>query len=121
MKDSFAVCQKLSLDHKVTAGNYIEARDNAFFEGEMGNIIFLLRLGKKLFLRKKTSMWANYLNQGFKIYDASVLGNLSLEELTFFDNIDQTNNILLGDTLSFPEKARERWDAVLKSEIGVLD
>lgn len=87
----------------------------------MGNINYLLKLGKKLFLRTKTSMWVNYLNQGFKVYDASVLGNLSLEELTFFDNMDRTNNILLGDTLSLPEKARERWDAVLKSEIGVLD
>ena len=35
MKDSFAVCQKLSLDRKVTAENYIEARDAAFFEGEI--------------------------------------------------------------------------------------
>ena len=32
-------------------------------------------------------------------------------------NMDQTNNILLGDTLSHPEKSRERWDTVFKSEL----
>ncbi len=88
----------------------------------MGNIYSMLKLGKKVFLRTKTSMWGNCLNQGLKVYDAGVLGNMSLEELTFFDNMDQTNNIfLLGDRLSLLEKARERWDAVLKSEIGMDD
>ena len=35
IKAGFAVCQKFSLDHKVTAENYVEARDDAFFEGEI--------------------------------------------------------------------------------------
>ena len=35
MKEAFAVCQKLSLDHKVTAESYIESKGNAFFEGEI--------------------------------------------------------------------------------------
>jgi hypothetical protein len=84
----------------------------------MANINFLLTLGKKLFLRTTTSMWVKLSNQGFKLFDAAVLGNLTLEELTFFENKDQTNNILLGDTLFLPEKVRERWDTVFKSETG---
>ncbi len=35
IKEIFAVCQNLSQDRKVTAENYIEARDNSFFEGEV--------------------------------------------------------------------------------------
>ena len=35
IRDCFDSCQKLSLDHKVTAENYVEARDAAFFEGEI--------------------------------------------------------------------------------------
>ena len=87
----------------------------------MGNISSLLKLGKKLFLRTKTSMWANFLNKGYKVYDAGVLGDLSFEELTFFESKDRTNNILVGDTLSLPERSRKFWDTVFKSEIKLLD
>ena len=87
----------------------------------LGNIYFLLRLGKKVFLRTKTSMWINCLNQGFKVYVADILGNLTLEELAFFENKDQANNIMLGDTLFLPEKTRKLWDTVFQSETCLLD
>lgn len=51
----------------------------------MGNINRLLKLGKKVYLRKGTSMYNDYQKYGIKIFDVEELKGISYKELYEFD------------------------------------
>lgn len=51
----------------------------------MGNINTLLRLGKKVYLRKGTSMWNNYKKNNFILFDVDELNNIYYNNLIEFN------------------------------------
>ena len=53
----------------------------------MGNIGFLLKMGKKVYLREGTSMWKNYKRYNMNIYSIKELEKITVDELMDF-NID---------------------------------
>lgn len=82
----------------------------------MGNIEAMLSMGKKVFLARETSMYTNYCNHGFTIFDADSIGKDSFDEFIRFDNA--YNNIEIGKTYTNPMKALGVWDRILKKMLN---
>lgn len=61
----------------------------------MGNINTLLRLGKKIYLRKGTSMWSDYKNYNILIFDVKELANSSIKDIIEFDADNRVKNVEL--------------------------
>lgn len=51
----------------------------------MGNIAMMIKMGKKLYLRKGTSMWNDYKNHDLIIYPLDNLANESVNEVFSYD------------------------------------
>lgn len=79
----------------------------------MGNIGALLYMGRKIYLKKGTSMYENYKKMGFSCYDIEELKNCSFEELAIFP--EKEGNIRLADELYKPMIIREQWLKVLST------
>lgn len=75
----------------------------------MGNIIQLLALGKKVYLRSETTHFVNLTRQGFKIFDANE--NLSSIEVGLTAEDAQKNIDLVKDLYS-EERLIKQWSAV---------
>lgn len=84
----------------------------------MGTINLLLGLGKKVYLRRGTSMWNAYVEQGFTIFDADSINQLSYEEFYGFDrmarrkNMERADEIADGLVLSW----KQAWEAVFLAD-----
>ncbi len=74
----------------------------------MGNIIKLLGMGKKVYLRKNTTHWELFEVLGIKIYD---LDEISLEPM---DEKVRSNNISKVKQYFSEEKLREQLDAIFR-------
>ena len=51
----------------------------------MGNINNLIKMGKKVFLRRGTSMWKDYIHNNVKVFEAQRIENMSFEEFCAFN------------------------------------
>ncbi len=82
----------------------------------MGNISIMLRLGKKVFLRPNTSMWNYFLTQGYSIYDANELNNISFHDFIHIDESISRHNILVAEEKAQASivNSRVAWEAVFK-------
>ena len=56
----------------------------------MGNINLLLYLGKKVYMRKETSMWQAYVDQGYYVYPIDEITNMEID--SFFELEDNAKN-----------------------------
>ena len=81
----------------------------------MGNILLLLGLGKKIFLRTSTSMWSDFFSQGYVIFPIDELESVTKEELSFFSPVARKQNITVCDMTDRNALTKEAWDNVLKS------
>jgi glycosyltransferase involved in cell wall biosynthesis len=58
-----------------------------------GNILLLLKLGKKVFMKNSSSIFSTLTNKGIKIFDIGQLNNISFSELVNYgDYIEYINN-----------------------------
>lgn len=62
----------------------------------MGNIWILLAMGKKVYIRKDTSMWHYFTNEGIVIFSVEELKNASEEMLKYTDFKGMDRNITLA-------------------------
>ena len=59
----------------------------------MGNIIYMLAMGKKVYIDKDTAMWKTYNERGYSINETSQLNGIEIEELIRIDDADSVHNI----------------------------
>ena len=79
----------------------------------MGNISLLLKMGKKVFLRKNTSMWNNYSKFNVILYDVNDLNDIEYNELYKLDeNVEKNNynNMILRD-----KERYNTWNEILQN------
>ena len=69
----------------------------------MGNIITLLGMGKKVYLRKDISSWAVFASRGLRIFDITAF---RLEDT---ENFDKENNMRLTQSAFSPAVLKEQW------------
>ncbi len=69
----------------------------------MGNIISLLGMGKKVYLRRDISSWVVFESRGLKIFDVTSFG---LEEM---EDLDKENNMRLTQSAFSPAVLKEQW------------
>lgn len=79
----------------------------------MGNIIYLLALGKKIYLRPGTSMWDMYRANGYAVYDSEAISAMPFEEFARFDAADRAKNETIADeTLFSYAPSKHAWKIV---------
>lgn len=77
----------------------------------MGNILKMLKLGRKVYLQTNTSMYENYIKKGFIIHDVNELDHASLEELVDFP--EREKNLQVAEAWDYKQDAIEKWKKVL--------
>lgn len=81
----------------------------------MGNIELLLALGKKVYLRRETTMWQSYCSKGYTIFDAAEISKLSYEQFIGFAKRDQEINENIYDaTLTYQQYVQD-WNNFFES------
>lgn len=95
--------------NEVNIGIMYHNRSQAF-----GNMITLLSLGKKLYLKKNNPLWQLFQNTGIKVFDANTIKNLSYKEFsTPLTNIEIDNNIKKMSALFSDKKRLEYFSSLL--------
>ena len=62
----------------------------------MVNIEMMIIMGKKVFIRKNTSMWLEYLSSDLKLFDADQIKDMTIDEFSEFDeDTGKENNALM--------------------------
>lgn len=79
----------------------------------MGNINIMLRIGKKLYLRKGTSMWESYLAMGAIINDIEELKNCSYEKMFSYDVKDREKSIQAIEAKGEVKRNIEQWEKII--------
>lgn len=78
----------------------------------MGNILNLLAMGKKLYLRPGTPHWEKYRKEGYILYSADEIPRESWEEFISFPEQARWNNEELYDNTDRFKIACRQWRAV---------
>jgi dTDP-N-acetylfucosamine:lipid II N-acetylfucosaminyltransferase len=82
----------------------------------LGNIVFLLWNGTKVFLREESSAFKQFRNWGLKVY--SVNKDLNKEALsTLLDPRDAVSNRKILESLFSEERVREYWQPLMQSPL----
>lgn len=79
----------------------------------MGNIGIMLRMGKKLYLRKGTSMWESFLAAGAILHDAAGLRQSTYEDLFRQDMNDKQKNIQAIEAIWNVKGNVEQWEKII--------
>lgn len=84
----------------------------------LGNIVALLSLGKKLYLRNSTTMWETLVDDmGFEIFTIEELKESTLNDLKNMDNdIIRKNEAIARKHYDLQERVKE-WEAVFSYDI----
>lgn len=96
--------------------SFLSSMDLGIFNNDrqqaMGNINSLIGMGKKVYLRKGTSMWNNYVSLGYRVFPIDDIDKLDIEQLRFFSANDQTNNTMVFDKVYSVDNNRHDWEVV---------
>ena len=80
----------------------------------MGNITLASFLGCKVYLRKNTTMWRQYVEVGgCHFYPIEIIKEQKIEELQFIDNVSIDINKKYFEKLQNKEFMKETWDPLL--------
>lgn len=79
----------------------------------MGNIMAMLFMGKKIYLRTNVSMYDSFVEHGFKIYSVSEIDTCSFDQLKYFDKYEQ--NVRSADEWNRREETAEAWRKVFEA------
>ena len=84
----------------------------------LGNLIALLYLGKKVYLRKNTTMWNDLVNHmGFKIYSIDELYQIEFENLCMMEECDKIENYKIALSHYCKEERVKEWAEVFNYKI----
>lgn len=84
----------------------------------MGNILILLGLGKKVYVRSTTSTWKSYEDGGYTLYPAESVANESFEAFRAVDEDARTKNIAACDAkLDRYRYTKLGWDTILEEAL----
>ena len=79
----------------------------------LGNILIMLMTGKKVYLRKNTTMWKNFLNtEKIKVFDFSDISTLSHDELSALSEEDKKNNAERANLYLYGSDRIMKWNKV---------
>lgn len=83
----------------------------------MGNINALLYLGKKLYIRKDTSMWKVYNERNYKVFAAEDIATYSAEEFWNISDVFSETNHQVGIQYitNMKVSAKEAWNKVFEA------
>lgn len=82
----------------------------------LGNIILMLQLRKKVFIRQDTSMWQKYKKDGIILYRAEQISNLSFEEFIGQTEEEKIENEKRINQETGVESSQKMWDSVFIDE-----
>lgn len=82
----------------------------------MGNINLLLYLGKKVFLKRGTSMWDTYTSAYYSVYPVDEIANLDLEAFFGIKDEDREHNHRLREDDMKQLKDIKQWTEVFEAE-----
>ena len=82
----------------------------------LGNIFFLLDMGKKVYVRKDVPTWKLLKRLGYKVFDTAELESQTMAEVLYFNSKDRKHNIYLGKKrrLRSFDKISSRWEKVFQ-------
>ena len=83
----------------------------------MGNILYLLRMGKKVYLRKDTAMYNSFIRRGFFIHNIEEVASSNLKTLTYISDDEITNNISVAKKILGYEYEAGLWQKVFSDQI----
>jgi len=79
----------------------------------LGNIYVLLELGKKVYLRKDTSMWSRMVKVlDEKIFDVSEIESMGFKDFIFMEESDKLKNIQNMKNFNSTENIKNIWEKV---------
>lgn len=79
----------------------------------MGNIICLLGLGKKVYIRRDTTMWDRYCKEGYTVYDTSQIATTDFNQFINFPKSSQISNEEIFDQTYTGKDLAQKWNAFL--------
>ena len=108
---------------------YMDRNDYLMFLSEMdigifyndrqqatGNIVSLFAFGKKVFLRPGTSMWSDFINHGYNLYNANEIGKMSISEFFEVNQDAMQENIRIREKeyAEFFTSTRDSWNKIFE-------
>lgn len=81
----------------------------------MGNILILLALGKKVYLRTDTPMWNRFVSDGYMIYPIQDNQNMDYDEFTSFSMEEGIQNQKIFDAIENIEKPINKWTKIFET------
>lgn len=93
--------------------------DAAIFNNDrqqaLGNITALLYLGKKVYIRKNTSMWEELVDiQGYRIHSIDELESASIEDIVHMDDEEKRKNFAVASEFYSVDNRKREWEEALK-------
>lgn len=79
----------------------------------MGNITALLGMGKKIYIRRNTTMWDRYEREGYIINSISEINQKPFSDFVRWDSGNAENNEKISDQYDFNMTSYERWKEIL--------
>mgnify|MGYP001402983756 CR=1 FL=1 len=100
-------------------GKILNSVDIAIFNHDrqqaLGNILALLYLGKKVFIKSDITPWDFFKEKGLTVFDTYGLDNLTFDELVYMDeNLKERNREIIAKEFS-EEKCAKLWENVFNS------
>ncbi|WP_121515568.1 TDP-N-acetylfucosamine:lipid II N-acetylfucosaminyltransferase [Petrotoga sp. HKA.pet.4.5] len=97
-------------------GKVLNSVDIAIFNHDrqqaLGNILALLYLGKKVFIKSDITPWDFFKEKGLTVFDTYGLDNLTFDELVYMDeNLKERNREIIAKEFS-EEKCAELWENI---------
>ena len=83
----------------------------------MGNISYLYRLRKKIYLRANTSMWNNYIRLGMIVHNIDEIDNETLPQFLLQSDSEKESNESKWEQISDVKNNIEKWKRVLEDQI----
>lgn len=100
-------------------GKILNSVDIAIFNHDrqqaLGNILALLYLGKKVFIKSDITPWDFFKEKGLTVFDTYGLDNLTFDELIYMDeNLKERNREIIAKEFS-EDKCAKLWENVFNS------
>lgn len=84
----------------------------------MGNISWLLGLGKKVYIRTDTSMWDYFQEKGYIVFPVEEIPNQTFDNFVSFPEQLRDNNIQICDATNHVEDSINAWTPLLQNAIS---
>lgn len=79
----------------------------------LGNVLSLLYLGKKVYLRKEVTSYIYFKNKDVKIFETGLLGQENFEELFYFNESEKQYNYSFINSEFSEDNYKKMWSEVL--------